>query len=196
MRRILGLVLVALLLIPASVNAFDGFRKGFVLGGGAGFVPHASWSFDDPFDRSVTYDESKASVGFQFVIGYAWDELNMIVYEGNVTAYNSSIVNIITDDYTIPINHTVGQGFNGASWYHYFGPKGKTFFTTVGIGFYIFDVQDFDANSPGGAFLVGGGYEFTPHVQVGAYISAGKTTDPILDFSHSHISFLVSAVAF
>lgn len=185
------LVMSMVLILSASVLGFDGQRKGFVLGGGLGFTPAATWEADiDFYGTGVgSVDESGAGVAVQFVIGGAFDEQNMLVYEGNVVGYNSDL-----------FDESIAQGFNGAAWYHYFGPTGKSFFTTLGLGLCYFKVGDFDATTPGGALLLGGGYEFAKHWQVGGYVSFGKTTDEEFglngDFKHSHISVLVSGVAF
>jgi len=169
---------------------FDGLRKGFVLGGGLGFSPVAKWSVDEsiPGFGTLKGDESKTGVGAQLLIGYAWDESNMIVWESNVTAYES-------EDW----DETLGQGIGGASWYHYFGLPGKSAFTTVGLGVYIWDnsvLSDLEEIDPGFGLLFGGGYEFARHWQVGGYLSFGKTSWVILDFEHVHFNILVSGVAF
>lgn len=192
MKRLFAASAILVFLLPAYVNAFDGMRKGFVLGGGLGFAPVAKWEADKVFTDSLgqPIKEDKAGVGLNLMIGFAWDEQNMIVYEGNVTGYESDIIVWAGQ------KQTVSQGFNGISWYHYLGPQGKSYFTTIGIGLYVFDTDDLDQNDPGAAFLVGGGYEFARHFQVGGYISAGKTSDAGVDFKHSHINILVSAVAF
>lgn len=191
MRRLLVCLLVVAVLIPATSSAFDGMRKGFVLGGGLGVAPMAKWSVES---GGESFDESKVGFGLHVVIGYAWDEFNMIVYEGNIAGYTSDeFYNTITGQ-----SLTLAQGFNGASWYHYFGPQGKSFFTVVGGGFYIFDVEDAsDAWDPGLGYLVGGGYEFARHFQIAGYLSGGQTSLlGVVDFGHTHLNVLVSAVAF
>jgi len=193
MRRLMltALVVTLALMLSGSVLGFDGQRKGFVLGGGLGFTPAASWKVDiDYFGQGVVdYDENGAGVAVQFVIGGAFDEHNMLVYEGNVVGYNSDL-----------FDESIAQGFNGAAWYHYFGETGKSFFTTLGVGFCYYKVGDYDATTPGGAILLGGGYEFSRHWQIGGFLSFGKTTDEALGlegtFNHSHISVIVSGVAF
>ena len=115
----------------------------------------------------------------------AFAEHNMLVYEGNVVAYTSDIA-----------DWSVVQGFNGATWYHYFGRTGKSFFTTLGLGVYYFKVEDFDTNDPGGALLFGGGYEFAKHRQFGLSVAAGRTKSSGVDFDHVHISLLISGIAF
>lgn len=175
---------VAILLPAAKASKFNSQRKGFILGGGLGFAPVASLSVNESY---IEADDSKAGVGLNFIVGYAWDEHNMIVYEGNVAGYS---VEIWGDD------EAVSQGFNGASWYHYFGPVGKSAFTVAGLGLYYFKVGDYDANDASGALLLGGGYEFARHWQFGGYLSVGKTSTEGVDFNHSHFSILISTVAF
>jgi len=188
--RISVMGLAVVMLLASSAMAFDGQRKGFVLGGGLGLAPAATWKAD--LNVTPELEDSGPGVGVQIVIGYAWDEHNMIVYEANAAGYNSTAYGV---------DFTAYQGFNGASWYHYFGPKGKTVFTAAGLGVYSFRGEldyngaDFE-NDPGGGVLGGVGYEFSPHWQVGAFVSAGRTTDAGIDFDHAHINVLISGVAF
>jgi hypothetical protein len=170
--------MAVLLLAQASV-AFDGNRKGFVLGGGAGLAATANWKVE-------TVDESGTGFALQFIIGGAFDEYNMLVYEGNVVSYNSDLA-----------DGSIAQGFNGASFYHYFGPPGKAAFGAVGIGLTYFKAADFDANDPGFGLLLGAGYEFAKHWQVAAYFSHGKSKEAgTWDYDHNHLSIIVSGVAF
>lgn len=184
MRRVILLVVPSLIIMTGSTFAFDSMRKGFVLGGGLGFSPVAKWSIDN-----TTFDESKPGVGINFVIGYAPDEFNMIGYEVNVVNYDSEA--IVGGN-----KQQISQGFGGVTWYRYYGPIGKSFFTVAGLGVYVFDAEDEVANDLGLGLLGGVGYEFARHIQVGGYASYGKTSDPILDYSHFHLSILISAVAF
>lgn len=177
--RVLTIVLL-IVLIAGSVSAFDGMRKGFVLGGGLGMAPVVRASAFD-------IDDSEAGLGLNLFLGYAWDEFNMLVYEGNMAGREESGISVV-------------QGFDGAAWYHYFGPQGKSFFTVVGLGFEYYEIEDLDANDRGGAYLIGGGYEFTRHVQVALYFSGGKTTFNFfgadVDMGHNHLSISINAVAF
>jgi hypothetical protein len=181
---VFGAVLV--LLVATGARAFDGQRKGFVLGGGVGFAPLASWQADIPvFNATVPADEQKSGFGVQFIIGGAFDERNMLVYEGQVVGYNSDIA-----------GWSVVQGFNGAAWYHYYGSTGRSFFTTVGLGLYYFKVEDFAGNDPGGALLLGIGFEFAKHWQLGLSLAVGRTTWGGVDIDHAHINLLISGIAF
>ena len=180
MKNIL-IVCVLFILLASTAWSFDGNRKGFVLGGGLGFAATAKWEVDG---LSII-SESGSGIGLNLLIGFACDENNMIVYEGNVAGYKSDAVDV-----------NLSQGFNGAAWYHYFGLPGKSMFTTVGLGFYVFEADGYDANDLGGAIMIGAGYEFARHWQIGAYFSAGKTSDPIFDYKHNHVNILISGVAF
>ena len=182
MRKIVIVIISALVLTAVSVSAFDGNRKGFVLGGGLGFAPVAKWN------ANPGPDESKAGAGANFMIGYALDEFNLIVAEGNFSSYNS--------DY----GATVYQGFSGACWYHYIQLPGKSFFTTLGLGAYNFDFEisgiGSGSNDPGFGLLGGGGYAFTRHFQVGGYLGWGKTKEPGYAYDHFHLNVLVDVVGF
>jgi len=186
MKKTGWIIAMAILMLPLTSSAFNGLRKGFVLGGGLGFSPISRWS-------AGTFDESSAGLALNLIIGYAWDEQNMLVYEGNVTAYSTAYLG---NQALFEPSPTISQGFNGASWYHYFGPVGQSFFTVAGLGFYVFQVEDYDANDLGGGYLLGGGYEFTRHVQVAGYFSGGQTKVSGGTFGHNHVSVVVNAVAF
>ena len=190
MSRNSVIVLITCLLLAGTALGFDGQRKGFVLGGGLGFAPVAHWEVDaNLFGLQGSAEEDKFGVALQFVIGGAFDEHNMLVYEGNVAGFKSDFG-----------DEGIAQGFNGAAWYHYFGPVGKSFYTTVGLGFYYFKIGDYDATDPGGALLLGGGYEFSPHWQIGVSLTVGSTSESIplasADLKHANLSVMVSGIAF
>ena len=149
MRR--SLVLALILLVGGTSSwAFDGKREGFVLGGGLGFAPLSRWSvtatdLEDYADQS----ESKAGVGGQLMAGYAWNEKNMMVAEGNMSTFKSEFFS----SYVLyPKNRRIKQGYAGASWYHYFGPVGRSVFTAIGFGYYYFKVDEFSATKTGEHF--------------------------------------------
>ncbi len=175
------------ILLVSTATGFDGHRKGFIVGGGLGFAPVVKWEMEEPSVDGFPYglDETRAGVGVNFLIGYAWDEKNMLVYEGNAVGFTTA-----TSD------KSAAQGFSGAAWYHYFGQAGKTVFTAVGLGLYGFDAEYDDPHDGGFGMLLGGGYEFARHWQVGGYLSFGSTTAHDRDFNHSSLSVLVSGVLF
>ena len=185
MRRFLFFSVIVLVLCAASVSAFDGNRKGFVLGGGLGFAPYvhssASVSVFDGF--SVSGDVDKSGVAIKLYLGYAWDEYNMLVYEGNYAGVDED-------------NNSYIQGIDCAAWYHYFGEKGKTFYTILGLGLYSADSDNSDRTDPGIGYMVGLGYEFARHWQVDMQLTGGKSEDDYFDYGHTNLTLMVSGVAF
>ena len=132
--------------------------------------------------------------GMHIVAGYAWDEHNVIACEGNSTLFSSDYYN--STSLFSSSSFLSAQGIEGASWYHYAGPTGRSFFTVVGLGFCVFDRGEAYHSAPGGGYLLGGGYEFARHFQVGLYFSGGRTFDAGHDFNHRHLSLLLSGFAF
>lgn len=180
-------VLVLILALCAtSAFGFDGARKGFVLGGGLGFG-YASVSVDnEPQYESLT----NAGVAGNFLIGYAWDEQNMVVFLRDAVVYSEQTI--------FGGSLTLVQGFSGVGYYHYFGLPGKSFYLTGGLGLQDWTPLEsgYTANDYGFGILGGGGYEFTPHVQVYGSFSYGKTSDIIFDYTHFQFQIGISAVAF
>jgi hypothetical protein len=181
-------------LSAVTSRAFDGNRKGFVVGGGVGFAPTA---INKSYPNYYNIDESSSGLASNFIIGYAWNELNMIVYEGNAVGYSTESGRGASSS-TVDVY----QGFSGFSWYHYFGPVGKSAFITGGYGRYVFffyeqsadlGVDQMSIDQIGGALQIGAGYEFARHWQFGGYL--GFKDNP-LDSKRLHFSILVGGVAF
>ena len=169
--------------VASSTFGFDGHRKGFVLGGGLGVAPASRYEF--PIVPYGGVSETGAGVGLNLIIGYGWDKWNMIVYEGNVTGWSSD-----------RMNENISQGFNGAAWYHYFGQTAHPAFTAVGVGSYLFEVENSDGYNIKAGILLGGGYEFARHWQLGGYLGFGQTSYAGRTIDHTHFNILVSGVAF
>jgi hypothetical protein len=191
MKKVLIFLPLLLIVFSGAVSGFDGNRGGFVLGGGLGFAPVSKWSVDF-FGLNVgSFEDEQPAFALHLFIGAAFSDHNMLVYEINGTGFSTDVEGI---------SFSVSQGFSGAVWYHYFGQPGKSMFTALGLGLWIFQIEDYDAANPGGALMLGGGYEFARHWQVGAYLSFGKTSDYAYgidaEFEHSQLSFLVSGAAF
>ncbi|RME19358.1 MAG: hypothetical protein D6800_14380 [Candidatus Zixiibacteriota bacterium] len=193
MKRIVVSTVLCFLALSLSAHAFDGNRKGFVIGGGLGLAPVSSWSL-----QNSPFDENRAGIGLNLIIGYAWDNHNMIVYEGNVVGYSSRFDGFRTNNGLGVIENkpNIGQGYNGASWYHYFTEIGHSWFTVAGLGVYTMDVENLNSNDPGPGILLGGGYEFAPHYQIGLYLSAGSSSNGMSDYDNAHLSVLFTAIAF
>ena len=176
------LTIILLVLTVSSAWAFDGQRKGFVIGGGLGFGPVARTSLGN-------LSEDESGIALNIAIGYAWDEQNMIVYLRDGVIFK-------LESYFTSVN--IIQGFSGVGYYHYFGPIGQSFFVTGGIGFQDYTALDSKYSSPsaGGGILLGGGYEFSKHWQIYSSLSFGKTGSGIFKTDHSQFIITLSGIAF
>jgi hypothetical protein len=182
MKRILMSLTLLIVCCTTTSWAFDGQRKGFVMGGGLGFGPVATVKVDD-------FDESYTGIAINLLIGYAWDNQNMI------TVMRDGVV------YTIDFGSdkvTVAQGFGGIVWSHYFSHFDKGGFINLGLGLQDWSSleDEYESNDPGVGVLAGGGYEFTRHVQIYGNFSLGKTSFQNIDFSHTQLTVGVAAIAF
>lgn len=171
-------ILLAAFLLSSSAFAFDGKRKGFVLGGGVGAVPVSRWS---TVYQGRTFSENGVGYGLDFFGGYGLGEHNVVGVAFNI-AFNQS------DMFDVTLLHT----FLGPSWQHYFGPTGKSFFSMLGVGRYDFEMRgsyfrfslgsDFNTPAPpvsarGLGYLVGGGYEFSRKYRISGYLSGAQTAE-------------------
>lgn len=184
MKRVIGIALLLAAICSTTSWGFNGQRRGFVLGGGLGFTPVATIKSEDS-----DFDESNAGVALNFLIGYAWDNQNMLVFlhDGAWSEVEGEFEDI-----------RVSQGFNGPSWFHYFGQMGHSAFINVGLGLQEFSSleSEYESNDPGFGALIGGGYEFTPHVQIYGSFSFGNTEYDIYEYKHTQLQVSVSAIAF
>lgn len=183
MRKIFILpVLLGSLLTTVTISAFDGQRSGFVIGGGLGFAPNIK------ADDGIT-KQSEPGFGANFVIGFAWDNQNMLVWEGNMAGFEKN-------------NNDVWQGSSTITWYHYFQPTTQTFFVAGGLGLYSYaSTTDWgwlwvDEHDQKAGYLIGAGYEFRRHWQMGLYYSFGETESDNIRFDHSNVSLLINVIAF
>ncbi|MCB2230534.1 porin family protein [bacterium] len=206
MKQAAVLILTLSLLAAGAANAFDGERKGFVIGGGVGYASSikttvdvsASQGFGNEFYLG-TLENDEGGIAGQLMLGVAFDERNMLVLESNLGHYTVSNVDLYGDGFVYDVQFL--QGVSTVSWYHYWGRTGASFFTAVGGGISYFDTDYTEPNDNGLAWQAGVGYEFTPHVQIGAYFSGGQSTFTEIpglkgDFTQSNVAIVLTAVAF
>jgi hypothetical protein len=187
MKHVWPVFMMVLMIIPVASQAFDGERKGVVIGGGLGVAPVARWSNGYDNERAV-------ALAMHIIAGYAWNSDNMLVYEINCSLFASEQYN---SDWLWGSGDLVTtQGFEGASWYHHFGRPGRSFFTAAGLGLFIFDRGRNYHSDPGAGYLLGSGFEFLCHFQLGAYLSGGRTFDAGRSFAHMNFSLLLSGVVY
>jgi len=188
-RHSLFVTLLFVSITATSALPFDGQRKGFVLGGGLGFAPVMKWSADAASgEKLYGFDESKAGMAAHFVIGYAPSNSTMLVYLGNSTANNSTLLR----------RNQVVQGVNALGFYKYFGRSKRQFFATAAAGLYGFDASDAGMARSRFGWLIGFGNEFSRHWQVGLYFASGTTSaDHAVNGMHLlHLSLIFSVLAY
>lgn len=164
--------------VISSSWAFDGHRKGFVLGGGLGYGPVATLEHGDVYENYI-------GLGTNFLIGYAWDERNMIVFLDNGIWHDLKGIPVV-------------QGFSGAAWFHHFKPTGKTLLIGGGAGLQA--LTSFDKKYRSKDFGIGvataAGYEFAKHYLFYGSVCWGKTADANRNFSHLQIQIGLSVIAY
>lgn len=174
MRKVLwSALLVFLVAVPAS--AFDGHRKGFILGGGVG-VGATSFKYKDPFSSFETDSKSDAALVTNFQIGYGPGNQFLIFYFSHL---NWSL----TEDQLGGKRHNatngndvnVSNGILGVGVSHYLKPLPPCFMIAGGLGLsvYRFPIEDDSQSASGFGIWGGAGYEFAPHWIITATIGRG-----------------------
>lgn len=114
-----GVLLVLCVFCVTSVcTAFDGNRKGFVLGGGVGFSPYVDFTSDNIF-----YNDNGSGISGNFMIGFAPNNFNMFVIEMGGSEITKEFLG----------NKNPAAVFFGPVWYHYYYTKTKIF-SVIGGG--------------------------------------------------------------
>ena len=174
----------------------DDRRRGLVYGGGIGMAPLSDFTVDNR-------KESDWGLGINGLIGFGWDERNLFVFEINDAYRHSDYYSEIGERtgflWSGPGTHgaqNILVGYLGFAWYHYFGPVGKSAFTSIGVGWYALSPSSLGPNDLGSGYLIGGGYEFAPHLQVGGYYSFGHTRDSWITLDHQQITILVTYIRY
>jgi hypothetical protein len=141
------LFIVSQTALSSEVLAFDGVRKGFVIGGGIGYTPYLrlTWPWGD-------YNAD--GLAMSLVVGWAPDNHNFLSYIEDATGFES-------------MSHdNQANGFQGVGWHHYFGNTFPCLQTTVGIGRAVINEGRLSG-------LIGIGSEFRRHFLVHATFTAG-----------------------
>jgi len=185
-------MLVVIIAAVQSVKAFDGKRDQWVIGGGIGYAPAAKYEVR-------TTSDSKRGPAFQFLVGPAIDEHNLLVLDVNVCFIGESHYwnYIYYDRSYYETSPSKRQGFIGLDWYHYFGGYRSSFFTTFGLGGSYFKIDGADHNKPGLAFQFGSGYAFgRGHAHIGAYVIMGSSSQDRVSYDHTQLTVLLTLIGF
>lgn len=191
--RVLISLLVAALVV-GNCHAFDGNRKGFIIGGGIGIGPKAYSTTSSGWSGM---DES--GWGTSLMIGHAWNENTAVVLLHDATVFNHTFISGGSFG-AAPVydERTVSQGLLGMALFRYYGSPGRAFYLAFGIGLqYRMPLDNaFDTFENGPGLLLGTGYEFIPHVQFYGSLSGGATTRVSTRYYHYQVLLAITAVAF
>ena len=140
--------LAALAVLSADLSAFDGLRKGFILGGGVGA---GGLFYREHFGDFENFEFDRFSLATNFKIGYAPSNTLEIYY----------------------INYLSWFGYYGSTYYigvtglgltKYLSKEGKGLFLHGGAGLSVFQRLSAGANAETGFGLIGGiGYDIAKH---------------------------------
>jgi len=173
--RSLTYVLIPALLLFSAVpaGAFDGKRKGFVLGVGLG--PGVS-SYTQELSVSglgsaTSNRETKVGVSTDFRIGFGPTEQVLVVYDNKV--------NWIPFDNALGNHVTIADGISSLAVSYYLAQSAPCGFLTGGLGAAGWSTP-FESNSSssvGFGMFVGGGYEFTKLWNLEGSLGFGSPSD-------------------
>jgi hypothetical protein len=146
--RTCAVLLLSLLVLSSQVMAFNGQRKGFILGGGLG----AGWlNYQEP-----GLEFNKFAPAGNFKIGYAPSNSLEIYFTDNVHQFNYG-----------GLSFAVGLG--GVGLTKYLNPEGTGFFVFGGAGIGLFMVLESGGGSENGLGLIGGiGFDIAKHWNIQA----------------------------
>jgi len=166
MRKSVVLSLLASLVATTSLYAFDEQREGFIVSLGAG----VSSIKTDIKLGNLGADETSFGLATSFKIGYGFTNQFLLYYTSDVSWYGYD--NDPKDD-----TYTSGHGGIGASYYV---QENSPYYVMGGIGIGSFTNFSESKGETGSAFIVGGGYEVSPHFQVEAtYLSTSIEEDNV-----------------
>jgi hypothetical protein len=172
-KSILFLTGVVLCTGVSSSDAFDGQRKGFILGGGiGGGQAHVQQTLSGPATAGFSADELQSdrtgygSVVTDFRNGGAFNNQRLLNYDNQVWWFNTE--NALGSEETF----LFGIGLLGASYY--FKPQAPCFYALATIGVATFGTTD-DYSGAGSVGVSGGiGFELARHWSIEAVVGWGK----------------------
>lgn len=178
----------AMVLSATAVHAFDGNRKGFILGGGIGpVVTSYTVEVDDDFFGNYTTDrESKFGLATDFRIGGGINEKFMLYYANRVSWFG------VDDEMEDGVTIAHGIGLVGLSYYLEAAAPSVYFTGTVGISSWSAPFEE-DSDTWSGFGIGGGvGYEFARHWSVEGVLTWGNPGDESMTVSA--LSFFVTVI--
>lgn len=182
--------------LTITASAFDGKRKGFILGGGIGpgFTSYtqelAGWDPYFGYTKIKSDQETKVALMTNFKIGYAPTDFWELYYTSKVSWFSFE---------SISGDVIIANGISALGVTYYFKPEAPSPFTAGGIGFSTWNAP-FESDSDtwiGLGLFAGAGYEFTKHFNIEVDLLWGKPGDSELgiDVSTNALSVKVTVNA-
>ena len=154
MKKILLTTLLASAVSLSSLQAFDDKREGFMMSVGAG-VSAVSTDVGESYHYS---DESSFGLATSLKIGYGFSNQFSVYYVRNASWFGYD--DDREDDWFA--SGIMGVGAN------YYIEENSPMYVMASVGFGDYTNISKDEGETGSAFMLGGGYEVYPHVQVEA----------------------------
>lgn len=181
MKKLYALALIWLLVF-SNLYAFDGERKGFILGGGIG----AGYLSNSVSLNSFSDTDSRAVFLTNFKIGYAPSNTMEIFYISKVSWWGEneivSLLGITAIAITVYVDNTTNTGW----------------FISGGLGLSTLDAPSPNAleSSIGFGLFGGGGYEFSSHWNLEVDLLYSTITDAGVNFNSFGVLVSVNFLAF
>lgn len=160
--RYLSAVLISVLVLGASIFAFDDNRKGFMVGVGGGYQSLSIGSFSD------------AGIATSFKIGGGITEKFSLYYVNNVSFYSDSVYGISGSSLVLLDDSTLaGAGVSGIGATYYFSDAPRSPYILGALGLSAIRYFEYSGlDEVGTGFMIGGGYAWNHvHVEL-TYLSA------------------------
>lgn len=184
-RKSLLVGFVAVLAFVPPASAWDGQRKGFILGLGLGpgFI-----SFSQTIDDSATR-ENRGVFATDFKIGYAFNH-RVLLYFNRRDAYFRAPDE--SDGRVMAVSNISALAAS-----YYFQPEAPSFFAAGGIGISAWRTPfaSEHKNRYGVGFCVGGGYEFSRNFSVDISLVGSNAINPVeeeMDVSYQTAALILT----
>lgn len=170
MKKILLSALLAAAVSVSSLEAFDEKREGFILSVGAGVSAVTTDITVSSGDYSASADETSLGLATSLKIGYGFTNQFSVYYVRNASWFGYD--NDSADDW-----YASGIVGVGASYYI---EENSPMYVMAAVGMGDYANASENEGETGSAFMLGGGYEVYPHVQVEAtYLVANVEEDNV-----------------
>jgi hypothetical protein len=172
--HIFGVVMAVICLagmLVTTAQAFDGNRRGFIIGGGLGPGVTFAKQTVEQFGRSSSSNwETKPSVLADIKIGYAPSEKYQI--------YFFNVASMFGLDNALGGHVTISNGVGGVGMTMYSKPIAPCSYYNFGVGVASWDAVSEDDGDAWWGFgvMVGGGYEFARHWSLEGTLTYGHPT--------------------